>query len=115
MGFKESFSFDERKEDSKKVLEKYKDRVPVIVQRAHRCKEVPEIEKIKYIVPLDITIGQFIYVIRKRIKLDASQALFVFINGTIPNISDIISTIYEKDKEDDGFLYIYYSGENTFG
>jgi GABA(A) receptor-associated protein len=26
-----------------------------------------------------------------------------------------MSSIYEEHKEDDGFLYIAYSGENTFG
>jgi GABA(A) receptor-associated protein len=26
-----------------------------------------------------------------------------------------MSAIYEEHKDDDGFLYISYSGENTFG
>jgi len=26
-----------------------------------------------------------------------------------------MSTIYEEQKDEDGFLYITYSGENTFG
>ncbi|KAF3792653.1 Autophagy-related protein 8d [Nymphaea thermarum] len=27
----------------------------------------------------------------------------------------MMSTIYEEHKDDDGFLYMTYSGENTFG
>ena len=27
----------------------------------------------------------------------------------------LMSTIYEEQKDEDGFLYITYSGENTFG
>lgn len=27
----------------------------------------------------------------------------------------IMSTIYDEKKDDDGFLYVTYSGENTFG
>lgn len=27
----------------------------------------------------------------------------------------IMSAIYEEKKDDDGFLYVTYSGENTFG
>lgn len=27
----------------------------------------------------------------------------------------MMSTIYEESKDEDGFLYMTYSGENTFG
>ena len=27
----------------------------------------------------------------------------------------MMSTIYEENKDEDGFLYMTYSGENTFG
>lgn len=27
----------------------------------------------------------------------------------------LMSTIYDEHKDEDGFLYIVYSGENTFG
>jgi len=29
--------------------------------------------------------------------------------------SDLLGNIYEKNRDDDGFLYIKYTGENTFG
>ena len=32
----------------------------------------------------DLTVGQFIYVIRKRIKLPPERALFIFANNVIP-------------------------------
>jgi GABA(A) receptor-associated protein len=35
-------------------------------------------------VPADLTVGQFIYVIRKRVKLDPDKAIFIFVNDTIP-------------------------------
>ncbi|KAK7254708.1 formin-like protein [Aureococcus anophagefferens] len=49
-----------------------------------------------YLRAADLTVGQFIYVIRKRIKLPPERAIFIF-------------------KDEGGFLYITYSGENTFG
>ncbi|KAK4743412.1 hypothetical protein SAY87_001413 [Trapa incisa] len=33
----------------------------------------------------------------------------------IPINSAMMSAIYEENKDDDGFLYMTYSGENTFG
>ena len=55
------------------------------------------------------------YVIRKRIKLSSEQAIFLFVNGTIPSTSVVLYNLYDTCKDEDGFLYITYSGENTFG
>lgn len=30
-------------------------------------------------------------------------------------VGAIMSTIYDEKKDEDGFLYVTYSGENTFG
>lgn len=46
------------------------------------CKQ--DIDKKKYLVPSDLTCGQFVYVIRKRLKLPAEKAIFLFVNGVIP-------------------------------
>ena len=36
------------------------------------------------------TLGQFIYVIRKRIKLSLEQAIFIFVNGNIPSNTSLM-------------------------
>ncbi|KAI7985216.1 Autophagy-related protein 8e [Camellia lanceoleosa] len=38
----------------------------------------------KYLVPADLTVGQFVYVIRKRIKLSAEKAIFIFVDNVLP-------------------------------
>ena len=38
----------------------------------------------RYLVPADLTVGQFIYVIRKRIKLPPERAIFIFVDNVIP-------------------------------
>uniref|UniRef100_A0A2P2K705 Autophagy-related protein n=1 Tax=Rhizophora mucronata TaxID=61149 RepID=A0A2P2K705_RHIMU len=86
----------------------------VIVEKAERS-DVPDIDKKKYLVPADLTIGQFVYVVRKRIKLGAEKAIFVFVKNTLPPTAALMSAIYEENKDEDGFLYMTYSGENTFG
>jgi GABA(A) receptor-associated protein len=60
-------------------------------------------------------VGQFVYVIRKRIKLSPEKAIFIFVNNVLPPTAALMSSIYDEHKDDDGFLYIAYSGENTFG
>ncbi|KAH0456597.1 hypothetical protein IEQ34_014504 [Dendrobium chrysotoxum] len=60
-------------------------------------------------------IGQFVYVIRKRIKLSAEKAIFIFVDNVLPPTGAVMSTIYNEKKDEDGFLYVTSSGENTFG
>ncbi len=58
--------------------------------RAH----VPDLDKNKYLVPSDLTVGQFYFLIRKRIQLKPEQALFFFVDNTIPPISTTMGTLY---------------------
>lgn len=55
------------------------------------------------------------YVIRKRIALSPEKALFVFVNGVLPPTAALLSTVYDEHADADGFLYVTFSGENTFG
>jgi GABA(A) receptor-associated protein len=113
--FKQEFLFNERLEESSCILIKYPDRIPIIVEKSTTQRDLPNIDKKKYLVPYDLTMGQFIYVIRKRIKLRPEEAIFLFINNQIISGTTIIGQIYNYLKDPDGFLYIQYSKENTFG
>jgi GABA(A) receptor-associated protein len=115
LSFKEQFYFYRRIEESTRVLRKYPDRVPVICEKNNKQIGLPNIDKNKYLVPLDITVGQFMYVIRKRLHLKPEEALFLLVNGFIPSSTQFICEIYYRYKDADGFLYIVYSKENTFG
>nr|XP_020191821.1 autophagy-related protein 8A [Aegilops tauschii subsp. strangulata] len=112
--FKTEHPLERRQAESARIREKYADRIPVIVEKADKS-DVPEIDKKKYLVPADLTVGQFVYVVRKRIKLSPEKAIFVFVNSTLPPTASLMSAIYEENKDEDGFLYMTYSGENTFG
>lgn len=115
MKFKQQHSFEERQAESERIRTKYPDRIPVICEKADKSN-VADIDKKKYLVPADLTTGQFVYVIRKRLKLPAEQAIFLFApNGVIPPTAALLNQVYEEHKDEDGFLYITYSGENTFG
>ena len=55
------------------------------------------------------------YVIRKRIKITPEKALFIFCDGKVLQCNQTIETLYDHNKDKDGFLYLIYSGEATFG
>ena len=113
--FKQQFSLADRFLETKRVLEKYCDRVPVICEKSYSQTDLPEIDKIKYLVPIDFTLGQFMYIIRQRLQLRSNEALFFLISNSIQSSSALIGQIYDFHKDDDGFLYIQYCKENVFG
>ena len=51
----------------------------------------------------------------QRINISSDDAIYLYINDTIPNSSYTLSNIYSQSKDEDGFLYITYAGENAFG
>mmetsp|Transcript_10758 Transcript_10758/g.16047 ORF Transcript_10758/g.16047 Transcript_10758/m.16047 type:complete len:125 (-) Transcript_10758:127-501(-) len=112
--FKKEHSFAKRKEEAQRILFKYPDRVPVICEKAPRS-DIPDIDKKKYLVPADLTIGNFMGVIRKRMKLAPEKGIFLFVNKTLPPNSASIGEIYEANADADCFLYIKYSSESIFG
>jgi GABA(A) receptor-associated protein len=97
-----------------KIQERYPDRIPVIVNKNSQST-IADIDKKKYLVPNELTMGQFMYVVRKRIAIAPEQAIYLFVNGNLPTTSEQMNNIYDKYKSEDGFLYVTYSGENTFG
>lgn len=107
--------------------------LPQVICEKVEKSDIATIDKKKYLVPADLTVGQFVYVIRKRIKLSPEKAIFIFVDEVLPPTAALMSSIYEEHKDEDGFLYITYvssiiyqwirittndprySGENTFG
>jgi len=115
LSYKSQFSFERRLASAERIINKYPERIPVIVERSKQDNITPRINKRKYLVPMSLTVGQFLYVIRKRIKLPPEKALFIFINNIIPPTSELLGVIYDNHKDKDKFLYMEYSGENVFG
>ncbi|KAJ4454133.1 putative autophagy-related protein 8 precursor [Paratrimastix pyriformis] len=94
--FKQQHSFEVRKQEAAKMRRKYSDRIPVICEKADKT-DVPDIDKKKYLVPQDMTVGQFVYVIRKRIKLSHEKAIFVFVDNSIPPTAALMATLQREN------------------
>ena len=112
--FKADHSYEHRCNESSKIITKYPSRIPVIVEKAEGST-IQDIDKRKYLVPADISVAQFMWIIRKRIDLSPEKAIFLFVDKVVPNSCSTMGAIYADHKDEDGFLYIAYSGENTFG
>ena len=93
--FKDEKPFDVRQVESRRVREKYPDLIPVICERADNS-DLPDTTRRKYLVPQALTMGQFMYVLRRRINLDANRAMFLFIdNNTLAPSAELVSSVFE--------------------
>jgi GABA(A) receptor-associated protein len=114
--FRGTHPYETRKAESTRIRMKYPDRVPIICEVGKKDSTELELDRCKYLVPIDLTVAQFLMTIRKRIKLSPENALFIFMeNNTLPPTSETLGTLYANQKNDDGFLYMTISLENTFG
>lgn len=112
--FEDKYPFEKRRAEAANIRLKYPDRVPIIVQKSIDS-DVVTIDKSKFLAPCRLTVGQFVYIIRNRMKLPPEKGIFVFVKNNIPLQSAFLSTLYDEEANEDGFLYMTYSGENTFG
>ena len=113
--YKKEHTVEHRKAEAEKIRERHADRIPVICEKVEGSA-IQDLDKKKFLVPSDLTVGQFVLVVRKRVMLEPEKAIFLFIgDNSIPPNAAAMADLYNKHKDEDGFLYVRYSGENTFG
>jgi GABA(A) receptor-associated protein len=117
--FKDQYSFEQRLAESKKIMSKFPEKYPTIVEISNndlfRSVDLPGIDKKKYLIS-DIALSNFIFILRKKMQLKSETAIYLLVNGNIsPPSSEMISVLYNKYKDEDGFLYITVAPENFFG
>ena len=119
MSYKNTIPLHQRESESSKILDKYPNCIPVIVETNSKDIILP---KNKFLVPYHITASHLLYSIRKTLKVDPSKAIFMYYDGKIVCGSELLGEMYIKYKEKhnigkngDKFFYINLTLENTFG
>uniref|UniRef100_W5NG28 Microtubule-associated protein 1 light chain 3 gamma n=2 Tax=Lepisosteus oculatus TaxID=7918 RepID=W5NG28_LEPOC len=114
--FKQRKSLATRKEEVAGIRLKFPTKIPVIVERYHREKYLPSLDKTKFLVPQELTMTQFITIIRNRMSLTPSQAFYLLVNNSsLASMSLTMAEVYKDNKDEDGFLYMTYASQEMFG
>ncbi|XP_041982973.1 uncharacterized protein LOC121736016 [Aricia agestis] len=114
--FKTKKTYLSRKEEVKAIKSKFPTKVPLIVERYEKERSLPTFDKKKFLVPEDITMSQFLVVIRNRIRIKPNQALYLIINNrSMLSMSLTMAQAYDLYGDEDGFLYITYASQEVFG
>ncbi len=119
------------------LLKKYPERVPIIISSSSiKIKN----KETRFIVPNDMTIAQFIVILRQKISLESTESIFIFIKSKTKNITEnteesetikeekyvsgkdiLVSTtssilsLYNEYKDENLVLNLYFEKENVFG
>src|SRR5687768_14095576 len=96
--YKNAHSFEYRKGEAVKVRERHPDRLPVICEKIDGSN-IADLDKNKFLVPSDLTVGQFVLVVRKRVMLEPEKAVFLFIGESVPPNGAQMSDLYAKHKD----------------
>uniref|UniRef100_A0A9J8AW73 Microtubule-associated protein 1 light chain 3 gamma n=1 Tax=Cyprinus carpio carpio TaxID=630221 RepID=A0A9J8AW73_CYPCA len=133
--FKLRKSLATRKQEVAGIRTKFPTKVPVIIERYRREKYLPPLDKTKFLVPQELTMSQFVTIIRSvtksvqvssnkcssdrqknRMTLMPSQAFYLLINNSgIASMSLTMAQLYKDHKDEDGFLYMTYASQEMFG
>uniref|UniRef100_A0A3B3X1X4 Microtubule-associated protein 1 light chain 3 gamma, like n=1 Tax=Poecilia mexicana TaxID=48701 RepID=A0A3B3X1X4_9TELE len=88
----------------------------VIIERYEKEKFLPPLDKTKFLVPHELTMTQFVTIIRSRMALLPSQAFYLLVDSSgLASLSLTMAQVYKEHQDDDGFLYMTYASQEMFG
>ncbi|KAH9600573.1 Autophagy protein Atg8 ubiquitin-like [Trypanosoma melophagium] len=135
-------SLEARKKESTSIRRRYPHHVPLVCEPAvgmntnhdneissfsasttsavlnallQRRQVLRELDYSKFLLPEDASMQQLLVLLRRRLLLESEQGLFLFLDNSMPSSSACMGDLYLQKKDEDGFLYMTYGIESTFG
>ncbi len=107
------------KKKIEELMSKFPDRVPIVIS----SKSFKEHNINRFIVPVNMTINQFMIILRNKTKINSTEAIFIFVKDykktskqdVIAPVSETIGSLYDKYKDDKLILNLFYEKEAVFG
>lgn len=105
-------TLNDRKDSTDLLLTRHPDRVPIILEYNEKIK--------KLLLPRDANVGMLLHKVRQMLSLKSEEGVFIFIvqeNGSfnMVKVSEMISQVYEQNKQEDKMLYVLLKTESVFG
>ena len=107
--------FEDRKALHERLLAMNPERVPIIILRDKSGDSLAHVSEFKVLLPETYKVGNLMEMIRKDLKLQDDNSIFLFAGGRQLNLGSALATVYSNCRDKDGFLYVYYTNVATFG
>ena len=109
-------SLAERQEKLGRLLSKNPEKVPIIFERHPLSKLDPSCRDVKFLSTKNLKLAEFTKQLREMWMIEADKSLFFSCNGkAMLNPDLLVGDIYDKFRENDGYLYIRYREVESFG
>ena len=115
IGFRTRIPLQQRISTRCAVIARRPDHLPVVLERG--TAQTPWMDRERFLPHHTVTAGELMAVVRRRLSISSTQALFMSTSGgVLVAPQQLLSDLYAKYRDDeDGFLYLRYSLESTFG
>mmetsp|Transcript_5095 Transcript_5095/g.9477 ORF Transcript_5095/g.9477 Transcript_5095/m.9477 type:complete len:128 (-) Transcript_5095:160-543(-) len=114
--FQNEVSLEDRKEKSRGILGKHPHCVPVFLESTATTNPNVTPIQLKVVIEKRITVMHFMTLIRQKVNLEPTTALFYFVGRKHKLTGDqLMGEVYDQYADEDGFLYISCSDQDTMG
>jgi len=104
---------DVRLKDAHRIKVKYNnERIPIIVDAVETDFNIT---KNKYLVPVNLKMSEFMYILRRNLNITEDECIFILCNNKLINMLSTMHELYSQEKSNDNFLYLVITRENAFG
>jgi hypothetical protein len=112
--FRERLTLSQRISEGARLRMMYPMRIPIILER--REKSTPRVSREKFLLHQEALGGELMVEVRRRTSLDERSALFFSCGGQmITGMTEMKHLHSQHQDPSDGFLYVQYGVESTFG
>ncbi|KAK8389972.1 hypothetical protein O3P69_012888 [Scylla paramamosain] len=75
--FKQTRNYASRQQEVANIRNKFPNKIPVVVERYAKETTLPVLDKTKFLVPQELTMSQFVTILRNRMQLQSTMSFYL--------------------------------------
>ena len=99
--FKHHYPLEKRMQWSQEASMKYSNKLPLIVEKDHKCQALDDLSNPKFLMPRTFMISEVQMIVRRKLNIKKEQGLFMMVNDGKEMIkaNESLESVYDKYKD----------------